>query len=475
MKHYYLAIDIGASSGRHMLGWLENGTIKLEEIYRFPNGLHQENDSLCWDIGQLWKEILTGMKHCAHSGRIPISMGIDTWAVDYVLLDKEGHQLGPAISYRDCRTKGMEQQLFRHLTFQQLYARTGIQRQPFNTIYQLMAEQQALVKRLEQAQDFFMIPDYFHYLLTGNKMQEYTNATTTQLVNPVTRNWDQQLIEMLGFPPHLFRPLAMPGTVVGTLSPLVQSEVGFNCQVVLPPTHDTASAVAAVPSNQPHVLYISSGTWSLMGTERAEADCSEQSRLANFTNEGGYPHTIRYLKNIMGLWMIQSARRQWQQQGFDYSFAEICQKAEQTTIASIVDCNDVRFFAPQDMCQEVKDFCQESGQQVPCTHGELAAVIYRSLAACYLSLAQVFHQRPGKTFDCPHIVAAGPHENNLTHVPAHLTGKKYSAGPTEATAIGNLTVQMIQNGEWRNLKEARHCIFQSFPIKHYNPKKETYE
>lgn len=469
MNQYYLAVDIGASSGRHMLGWMENGKMKLEEIHRFPNGMHRENGHLCWDVDQLFTEILEGMKRCAASGRIPVSIGVDTWAVDYVLLDQHGHRLGPAIGYRDDRTNGMDEVLQQQISPAQLYARTGIQKQPFNTIYQLLAEQQQTPQRLQQVQTLLMIPDYFHYLLTGKMVQEYTNATTTQLVNPHTRSWDHALIEKLGLPSHLFRRLEMPGTVVGNLTPEIQKEVGFDCQVVLPPTHDTASAVVAVPYNQPHVLYISSGTWSLMGTERPEPDCREESRLANFTNEGGYGGTIRYLKNIMGLWMIQSVRKQWQQQGFDVSFDEMCQQASHTSIASIVDCNDPRFLAPEDMCKEVEDFCRESGQQVPDTRWELATVIYRSLAACYRDCAKEIENLTGRRYGRIHIVGGGAHAQYLNRLTAEFTRKPVCAGPTEATAIGNLAVQMIRDGQWRDLSQARSCIFDSFDIHEYLP------
>ena len=314
MENYYLAVDIGASSGRHILGTVKDGTISLEEIYRFENGMKKKNGHLCWDVESLFHEIKMGMKQCAALGKIPCSMGIDTWAVDFVLLDGEGRILGDAVGYRDDRTKGMDEKVYETISPEALYERTGIQKQIFNTIYQLMAVKEERPEELAGAESMLMIPDYFHYLLTGVKKQEYTNATTTQLVSPVTKTWDYELIARLGYPEKLFTELSMPGTVVGTLTKAVEDEVGFTCEVVLPATHDTGSAVMAVPVPENAsgnssdadggLLYISSGTWSLMGTELTEADCSAESRTANLTNEGGYEYRFRYLKNIMGLLMI---------------------------------------------------------------------------------------------------------------------------------------------------------------------------
>lgn len=249
------------------------------------------------------------MKKCALAGKIPYSMGIDTWAVDFILLDEKDVRIGEAVAYRDKRTEGMDRKVYDIISEETLYQRTGIQKQIFNTIYQLMAVKEQQPWQLEQAKSMLMIPDYFHFLLTGKKVQEYTNATTTQLADPVAKDWDMELIEKIGYPKGIFQTIQKPGYEVGRLSGKIQKEVGFDCKVVLPPTHDTASAVAAVPTQEEHALYISSGTWSLMGTELREADCSKESMLHNMTNEGGYDYRFRYLKNIMGLWMIQSVKK----------------------------------------------------------------------------------------------------------------------------------------------------------------------
>lgn len=464
MEKYYLAVDIGASSGRHMLASMEDGKIKLEEIYRFPNGMDNVNGTLCWDVKRLFAEIKNGLKKCKELGKIPSFMGIDTWAVDYVLLDKEDKILGDTVGYRDSRTNGMDEKVYETISLSALYARTGIQKQIFNTIYQLMAVKQSHPEYLEQAESMLMIPDYFDFLLTGVKKMEYTNATSTQLVDPKTNDWDYELIDMLGYNSKMFRPVSMPGTVVGNFTKAIQEEIGFDCTVVLPATHDTGSAVLAVPTNDDNAIYISSGTWSLMGIERKEADCSMASMQANFTNEGGYDHRFRFLKNIMGLWMIQSVKKEFEE---DLSFAEICERASKESIASIVDCNDDCFFAPQSMIKAVQDFCKNTEQQVPESVGEISAVVYNSLAYCYGETVKEIEAITGNTYDTIYVVGGGANAGYLNELTAKYTGKKVSAGPTEATAIGNITVQMLQDNVFEDLPAARTCIEKSFDIKYY--------
>ena len=473
MDKYYLAVDIGASSGRHMLASMKDGKMQLEEVYRFPNGMTEKNGTLCWDVERLFTEIKNGLKVCKELGKIPVSMAIDTWAVDYVLLDENDKILGDTAGYRDSRTTGMDEKVYEKIPLGALYARTGIQKQIFNTIYQLMAVKENYPEQLEQAESMLMIPDYFQFLLTGVKKMEYTNATTTQLVSPQTKDWDYELIDLLGFNRKIFKAISMPGTVVGNFTKEIQEEVGFDCTVVLPATHDTGSAVLAVPTNDDNAIYISSGTWSLMGIERKDADCSMESMRANFTNEGGYDYRFRFLKNIMGLWMIQSVKKEWKESGEDYSFGEICKRASRETISSIVDCNDSRFLAPESMCKAVKTYCEESGQQVPETKWEMAAVIYNSLADCYRICCREIEALTGVRYDCIHIVGGGANADYLNRLTAEATGKTVYAGPTEATAIGNLAVQMIEGKEFKSLKEARDSIFCSFEIKTYEPSEKV--
>lgn len=464
MDKYYLAVDIGASSGRHMLASMAEGKMQLQEVYRFSNGMDNKDGTLCWDTKRLLGEIINGLKKCKEIGKIPVSMGIDTWGVDFALLDENDALLGDTVGYRDSRTVNMDKKVYEKITPEDLYARTGIQKQIFNTIYQLMAVKENTPEYLEQAKAILMIPDYFHFLLTGVKKMEYTNATTGQLIDPKTNDWDYEMIKLLGYNADIFQPVSMPGTVVGNFSKEIQQEVGFDCTVVLPATHDTGSAVLAVPTNDDHAIYISSGTWSLMGIERKEADCSMESMKANFTNEGGYDHRFRYLKNIMGLWMIQSVKKEFEE---DLSFAEICSMASEEKIPSIVDCNNDCFLAPKSMIKAVQDFCENTNQPVPGTVGEIAAVIYNSLAKCYGDTVKEIEAITGNTYDTIYVVGGGANAGYLNELTAKYTGKKVSAGPTEATAIGNIIVQMLQDGVFADLSEARACVGSSFDIVEY--------
>lgn len=465
MTNYYLAIDIGASSGRHILAHMENGKMILEEIHRFYNGLSDIDGEKVWEVERLFEEIKIGMKKCKDAGKIPVSMGIDTWAVDFVLLDEDGNKIGNAVGYRDSRTALMDEEVYKIIKEDDLYARTGIQKQIFNTIYQLMAVKVKKPDNLSKAKKMLLIPDYFGYLLSGKAVAEYTNATTGQLVNPQTKDWDYELIDMLGYPRDIFPEIVLPGTVLGNLLPEIRDEVGFDCKVIAPATHDTGSAVMAVPGNEEDMLYISSGTWSLMGTEIMEAISTPQAKAANLTNEGGYNYRFRFLKNIMGLWMIQSVKKEI---GGELSFGEICDGAEKETIASIVDANDSRFLAPSNMTEEVQKACKESGQQVPEGIYQVAAVIYQSLAKCYGQTIDEISEITGKTYDNIHVVGGGANADYLNKLTAKCTKKTVYAGPTEATAIGNLSAQMIAGGELKDLTDARECVMRSFDIKTYN-------
>jgi len=474
MNRYYLAIDIGASSGRHILGHISAGQMVLEEIYRFSNEMIGKNGSLCWDIDQLFLNIKAGLKRCKELNKIPVSVGIDTWAVDFVLLDNKNRLIGDVVAYRDGRTKGMDEKVYSCISEEELYSETGIQKQMFNSIYQLMAINEQHPEYLANAKTMLMIPDYFNFLLSGEKACEYTNATTTQLVNPMTKTWDMDVIRALGYPEKIFKNILKPGTQIGTLTKEMQEEIGYNCKVVLPATHDTASAVMAVPSNQEETLYISSGTWSLMGTEMKTANCSNVSQEHNFTNEGGYDYRFRYLKNIMGLWMIQSVKKEI---GLEYEFGEICEMASKETITSIVNCNDDRFLAPKNMTKEVQEACKESNQKVPVGIAQVAAVIYNSLAKCYARTIEEIESITGSSYDRIHIVGGGANAEYLNQLTARQTGRCVYAGPIEATAIGNLSAQIITDSVLKDLQDARVCIFNSFEIKKYKPnniiKKET--
>ena len=464
----YLAIDFGASSGRHIIGKLDNGKITLEEIHRFDNGPKKKNGHLCWDVDYLFGEIVKGLKKCKETGNIPDYLAIDTWGVDFVLLDKEGKLLGDTVSYRDSRTKGMDEEVYKIIPEKELYAKTGIQYAIFNTIYQLMAIKKTQPELLEKAETLLMLPDYFQYLLTGVPMSEYTEASTSNLVSPTTHQWDYEIIEKLGFKKSIFQELKMPGTIVGHLSKEIQEEVGFDCVVVKAASHDTASAVMSVPIlKEDDNLYISSGTWSLMGVENMEAICTPESQKANFTNEGGYDYRFRYLKNIMGLWMIQSVRHETNDA---YSWDELSKMAyANLDFPSRVNVDDNCFLAPENMTEEIRDYCRRTGQQVPEKLEQVASVVYQSLVDAYARTIDELEDLSGRSFRDIHIVGGGSMNPFINSLTARKTGKTVVAGPGEATGIGNIVAQMIQAGDFKSLQEARKCIFESFGVQKYEP------
>lgn len=459
----YLAIDIGASSGRHILGWMDKGKMRIEEIYRFENKLVKQNGHLCWDLDHLFHEVVAGLRKCKELNRVPASVGIDTWGVDFVLLDRNGNVIGNTVAYRDSRTKGMDEQVYKVIPEAKLYGRNGIQKQLFNSIYQLMAIKQETPQALEKAERFLMIPEYLNYRLTGVAMNEYTNATTSQLVNAQTQDWDYELLEMLGLPTKIFGELNMPKTLVGPLSSEMAERVGFQTNVVLPATHDTGSAVMAVPTNSDDSIYLSSGTWSLMGIERLIPDCTETSRQHNFTNEGGYHHRYRYLKNIMGMWMMQNLRREFKHK---YTFEELYELAHiGRYFTSTVNVNDESFLAPESMIRAVQVYCEKTGQEKPETECELLYCIYKSLANCYAETVSEIQEVTGRVFDTIHVVGGGCQDKFLNHLLVETTGKEVYAGPVEATAIGNLMAQMLRDKVFKDLPAARQVVAKSFDVK----------
>ena len=467
MKRYYLAIDIGASSGRHILGSLENGRYVLEEVYRFPNGAAMRDGHLCWDYDALLSHVVEGLVRCKDAGKIPETVGIDTWGLDYVLLNRNGERIGLPVAYRDDRTAGMEEAVASEVPDAELYHRAGIQKMAINTIYQMAAQRREHPEELEKAETFLMVPDYLNYLLTGRMCSEYTNATTTALVGAESRDWDRDLIGRLGFPEKAFLPLSVPGTAVGQLKEEIASNVGFQTLVVLPATHDTGSAFLAVPARDDDAVYISSGTWSLMGVENPAPITNETSRLLNFTNEGGYMYRYRYLKNIMGLWIIQSIRHET---GDAYSFAQLEAMARsEKEFPSVVPANDARFLAPDSMSEAVRESCRESGQPVPETLGQLIQCAYRSLAVCYRDTVRELETVTGKTYTSINVVGGGSKDGYLNELTAAAAGLPLCAGPGEGTALGNLIVQMIRDGVFSDLEEARRAIRPSFDLKEYRP------
>ena len=477
---YHLAIDIGASSGRHILGHLEDGKMILEEVYRFDNSQIRKDGHDCWDHQALARSVLQGIAKCKEIGKIPATIGIDTWGVDFILLDEQGLPCSDMVAYRDARTEGADALVDAAVSADELYARCGIQKMLFNTIYQLAALKKEHPEQLEKAQRLLMVPEYLNFVLTGKMANEYTNATTGNLVNARTKDWDWEVIDKLGLPSRIFGKLEMPGTALGGLTSAVQATVGFDAQVVLPATHDTGSAFLAVPARDDQAVYISSGTWSLLGVENAEPITTPEAKAANFTNEGGAWYRFRFLKNIMGLWMIQSIRRElngvdyvegkektasWSladyEKGRKYSFADLENAAKAASaFAGRVNANDTRFFSPESMIAEVL----AAADVKPATVGELMQCVYASLADCYAKMIRSLSDLTGKSYTSVNIVGGGSKDGYLNKLTAEATGLEVFAGPTEGTAIGNLIVQFIASGELADLAAARVCVGRSFDV-----------
>lgn len=471
MNKYYCAIDIGASSGRVILFWIENKKLVCEEVHRFPNQIAQNNNYLVWKHDALFNEVLFGLKKCKEINKIPYSISIDTWGVDFVLLDDSNEIIGETICYRDDHVNGMDQEVNKIISEYELYQRTGIQKLSFNTIYQLIAIKNQQPEWLRQASKFLMIPDYFNYRLTNQFSCEYTNASTTQLLDVHTRDWDLELLEKLGLPTHIFPIINQPGFILGEISDEIQSQLGYCSKVVLTASHDTGSAVVAVPmrSNE-DTVYISSGTWSLIGLELNEPMLDQKSFMSNFTNEGGYNHTIRFLKNIMGLWLIQSLVIEFKDK---YTYSELNFGAEHETINSIIDCNDSSFLAPKSMKSAIALYCEQTNQQIPRTPFEYARVVYRSLAFSYKKTILEFEDITNKKINTIYIVGGGSQADYLCQLIANCTSRKVIAGLSEGTAYGNAIVQMIANYDFDSLEKARECLSNSFIERTYLPKGEN--
>lgn len=456
---YSLAIDIGASSGRHILGWLENGKIVTEEIYRFPNAPLETTENgirvLRWDTERLFQEILRGLARAHEIGKIPESVGIDTWGVDYVLLDQNDQPLGNAYCYRDGRTAAAIPAVHAALPFETLYKKTGIQFATFNSLYQLYADH--MTGRLEKAAAFLMLPDYFHFRLTGKKVQDITNATTTGMINASTHTWDPEILGLLG-KPDIFLPPTAPGTKIGSFSDAVATQVGYNATVILPATHDTASAVVAAPL-EGETPYISSGTWSLLGIEQERAHTDKASMTYNYSNEGTPVGTFRFQKNIMGLWLLQQVRHELNDR---YSFAELTEMARNSPVNCRFDVNDDSFLAPESMIDAVT---KAAGRNV--SVGELAYAILDNLARSYAQSLEELESITGKTYPTLNIIGGGSRNALLSELTVKYTQKRILAGPSEGTAIGNLILQFLGRNEIPDISTGRRLVTDSFAITTY--------
>ena len=476
MARCHVAIDIGASSGRHIVGQVVDGRMELTEVYRFENGLTRKDGHLCWDIDALAENVIAGLAAAKEAGFEPETVGIDTWAVDYVLLDENDERLGDVVGYRDARTDGVRDalELAGILPFSEHYARTGIQHQQFNTAYQLCALSRENRAQLDAAKVFLMVPDYLNWVLCGVKANEYTNASTTALVGAESCDWDDTLIDRLHLPREIFQPIRMPGEMLGRLRPEIVERVGFDAEVVLVASHDTGSAWLAVPARDEQAVYFSSGTWSLVGVENHAPICTRDSADANFTNEGGYERRYRYLKNIMGLWMIQNVRKELGGiAGTAPSWGELVKAAEAARAAgfhAVVDADDPEFLAPASMLSTLREVCARSKQPVPQTMGEYALTVYDSLADDYARTIFELTALTGTDYTSINIVGGGSNNGYLNQATADACGLPVYAGPTEGTALGNLMVQFIYSGEYASLEEARAAIKKSFKIKEYLPR-----
>jgi len=465
-----LAFDFGASSGRAMLGRFDGRTIELEEIHRFSNDPVQVGPTLYWDVLRLFFEIKQGLVKAKAKGTID-SLGIDTWGVDFGLIDSSGRLLENPVHYRDARTVGMQEAAFATVPRREVYDRTGIQFMNFNTIFQLLALKTQRPDLLERAEAMLLMPDLFVYLLTGVRQSEYTIASTGALINPCTGGWDDELIARLGLPRQILQPLVLPGTRVGQISDDICQELGIQpIPVMAVGEHDTASAVVAVPATQPDFVYISSGTWSLMGIESQTPVINEQAYDFQFTNEGGFGRTTRFLKNIMGLWLIQESRRQWIREGAEVTFADMEREALACQpFQSLVNPDDARLGVPGDMPSRIREICRETNQHVPESRGEVVRCIYESLALKYRVTKDSIEAMTGRTYPDLHVVGGGTKDGLLSQFTANATGSRVIAGPIEATALGNIAAQLIGQGAIKDLHEARQVIAASTTLKYYEP------
>lgn len=463
----YLAIDIGASSGRLIAGSMTDGILQLKEIHRFENGFIKENGHDCWDMDYLIKEIFIGLEKAKQLGITKAKLGIDTWAVDYVLVDKTGKKIKNPISYRDHRTDGAIEEFTKIIPKEKIYKKTGIQFLQFNTLYQIYRENR---KDLQKAHKIMLIPDYVGFVLTGKAVTEETNASTTQMLNVEQKTFDQELLSAVHIHEDHFPPLVTAGTVLGRLKKEWHEQYDLpDCEVITVATHDTASAVVGAPAIGDHWAFISSGTWSLLGTELSEPKKGKHAFQENYTNEWGAYGTYRFLKNIMGLWMVQCVRREMENK---YSFAELAQLAKQVEpFQQFMDVNDHRFTNPENMIAEIQNYCKETGQKVPQSTGEIVSAIYCNLALYYANEIEKLEEITGKKIDSVNIIGGGSNVGFLNQLTSTLSNKTVYAGPDEATSIGNLIVQMITNGDVQNIEEGRKLIRNSFKIKSYQPDK----
>jgi len=471
--NYYIACDLGAESGRVMLGHLEDGRLRLEELHRFPSAAVRVLGSLRWDVLRIFEELKTGLGIVAQRG-IPVSsLSVDGWGVDYVLINAVHPMLWPPFHYRDSRTEETYDKVRAEIGSEVIFAETGIQFMPINTIYHLASDLKKSGPILEYADCFLTIGDYFNYLFSGVPCVDESTASTTQLYNPQTRAWSRVLIERCGFPAKIFPQIVAPGTVLGRLSPEVAVETGLvDIDVVATCSHDTGAAVAAVPADTADGwAYLSSGTWSLLGVELPNPLINDGVRKLNFTNEAGYGGTTRFLKNIIGLWLLQECRREWLRQGGKHEYATLIEEAGRAeSFRSLIDPRANRFMKPGDMPGKITTYCKETGQPSPESPGQFARCILESLALLYRLTIEEVEQATGHSIERLHIVGGGSRNALLNQFAADATEREVVAGPVEATAIGNVLIQAIALGHVESLTALRQIVRDSFPLQIFQPR-----
>lgn len=478
-RQTFLAVDLGASSGRVVAGHFDGARIALEEQHRFPNGGVLMNDRLYWDVLGLWTHIQEGLRR-AHSelGDAVQSVGVDTWGVDFALLGSDGNLLGNPFCYRDSHTDGILDQAFATMSREEIFAETGLQFMPINSLYQLVAMKRDQSPLLEAAESLLMIPDLFHWMMTGERSNEHTNASTTQMFNPQTGQWSQSVLERFGLPGRMLAPTTQPGANLGPLRERVRAETGLggDVNVILPGAHDTASAVMAVPAagevvDQPNWCYISSGTWSLMGVEVAHAVVNDRCLELNFTNEAGVGGSYRLLKNIAGLWLVQECRRIWSRDdGAEIGFSHLVDAANAApALKSLINPDDASLVAPDDMPAAIAACCRKAGEQAPESRGAVIRCALESLALRYRMVLEHLEELTGGRIDVIHIVGGGAKNELLCQMAADACNRRVAAGPTEATALGNVMLQAVAAGAIGSIADAREIIRHSSEIVEYSP------
>jgi rhamnulokinase len=466
----FAAVDLGASSGRVILGKISNEKIEYEEVHRFGNGPFERGDGLYWDIDSLKANVLEGLAKLADAG--VVSIGVDSWAVDYGLIDNKGELLRTPHHYRDERNLRGVKAVEKAISQEQLYAQAGLQFLPFNTVYQLAVDHEEQGALMDQSDKALLVPDLFNFWLCGSRRTERTNASTTGLLDPVSKTWQSGLIDRLGLQQRLLADVVNEGTYLGTITSEIKQVTGLDAstQVVTVGSHDTASAFVAVPSTKPNSLFVSSGTWSLLGVELDEPVLTEQARKANFTNEGGVDGRIRFLKNVTGLWLLQECVREWRNNGQVHQIESLIEAARLLPKQAVIDVNDPSFVAPGDMSPRVREACKQTGQKVPETEAEVVRVIIDSLVEKYISVIAELEALTNIKLERIHVVGGGSQNELLNELLATGTGLEVLAGPVEATAIGNLLVQARAAGVIQGtLEDMRSLVAKNFPIKTFAP------